>query len=247
MAIDKKHILEEIKRTAAGNGGVPLGRQRFLAEMGIKQSDWCGLHWIRWNDALREAGFEAIEFTKAFDLESLIEQYANLALEVGRIPLNADLRMKARNDPGFPSHTVFANRLGKKSERIRQLMEFCRKHDGYSEVVRLCEQHELIAARREMTEQGLSQTVKGTEIGFVYPMKSGYRYKIGHSNSAGRREYELAIQLPEKLMTVHVIRTDDPPGIEEYWHKRFKEKRKNGAWFELNAVDIAAFKRRKSM
>lgn len=78
-------------------------------------------------------------------------------------------------------------------------------------------------------------------------MKHGKHYKIGKTNATGRREYELAIQLPEKLKTVHVIKTDAPDGIEEYWHKRFASKRGNGEWFNLNQANVQTFKRRKFM
>jgi hypothetical protein len=86
-----------------------------------------------------------------------------------------------------------------------------------------------------------------TQLGFVYLARMGKYYKIGHTGSVGRRQYEIALQLPEKLTLVHSISTDDPAGIEAYWHKRFEQKRANGEWFELAAQDVRAFKRRTFM
>jgi hypothetical protein len=81
----------------------------------------------------------------------------------------------------------------------------------------------------------------------VYLLKSGRRYKIGRTNAVGRREYELGTKLPEESRTIHVIPTDDPAGIESYWHSRFASKRVRGEWFELDVSDVQAFKRWKHM
>ncbi|HYM37448.1 MAG TPA: GIY-YIG nuclease family protein [Nitrospiraceae bacterium] len=239
----KEHILQEIKRTAKTNGGKPFGQQRFESETGIKRYDWLGVHWARWGDAVREAGFAPNQFNSAYDKAELLDKYAKLAQELGRLPTAVDLRLKARRDSGFPSHNTFT-RIGSKSKLIEQLIDYCRNRKGYEDVVSLCEAYTSTHRNLDVSDESDSQEV---EIGFVYLTKSGRFYKIGKTNAAGRRERELALQLPEKATTVHVIRTDDPTGIEAYWHKRFGSKWKNGELFDLNAVDVAMFKRRKFM
>jgi Meiotically up-regulated gene 113 len=237
--MDKQHILDEICRTAKANRGVPLGRDRFLTETGIKISDWYGKYWVRWSEALSEAGLTPNRMNEGYDDEFLIIRVVSLTRELGRFPVSGDLRMKARNDPEFPSHSAF-DRLGSKKHRVLRVAEYCRIHHGFEDVLKLCPaviDREIPSAENTAIEK----------IGFVYLIKVGRFYKVGRSNSAGRREYELAIQLPERATKVHEIRTDDPVGIEQYWHKRFESRRKNGEWFELSASDIKAFRRRKFM
>ncbi len=239
--MNKQNILQEIKRTAEANGGNPLGRLRFFRETGIKESDWKGKYWARWNDAVSEAGLEPNQKTSAYEGELLMEKFISLMRELSRFPVVAEIRMKVRKDPSFPNDKTFG-RFGSKPEFAAKILDYCRTRSGYEDVVALCGAvPQPLHSKNEETNQ--SETV----IGYVYLMKSGKFYKLGRSNAAGRREYELGIQLPEKLKTVHVIRTDDPAGIEAYWHKRFEERRKNGEWFDLGAAEVAAFKRRKFM
>jgi len=111
-------------------------------------------------------------------------------------------------------------------------------------VIEACEQ----PVKADLLPGAKEQKSRTHEIlGYVYLIKYGRHHKIGKTNAVGRRERELAIQLPEKANTVHVIKTDDPTGIEAYWHKRFESKRGNGEWFDLTSEDIKAFKRRKFM
>ena len=238
--MDKQHILEEIRRTAKTNGGNPLGTQKFLKETGIRKSDWHGKYWVRWGDALREAGLTPNRMAEAYDELVLTEKLISLTRKLGQFPVEGDLRMESRDDPEFPSHSTF-NRLGSKEQRVLKVQEYCRTHEGFQDVLEFCPD---VVDRKQHSRQKERST---DEFGFVYLIKSGRYYKIGRSNSSGRREYELAIQLPEKTNKVHEIRTDDPIGIEAYWHNRFESKRKNGEWFDLTPPDIKAFRRRKFM
>jgi hypothetical protein len=231
--MNKGHILQEIHRTAAANGGKPLGWRRFAAATGIREADWLGKFWARWGDALQEAGFARNRLQAAYSRDDLLEKYALFAEELGRLPTANDLRMKDRVEPGFPNQKVF-ERLGTKLDLVRLVREHCEGTGSHPTVIGLCDGYVPSGSSR-ISRQG-AQT---GEPGYVYLIKSGRFFKVGRSNSAGRREYEVALQLPEKANTVHVIKTDDPVGIEAYWHNRFADRRKNGEWFALASVDVA--------
>lgn len=239
--MNREFILAEIRRTAAANGGIAPGWRRFRTETGIKTSDWLGKYWARWNDAVVEAGLTPNQMTAAFEDDELLEKYAAFVMEIGRLPTNADILLKANNDSDFPSEKTY-RKFGTKSELVRRLAEYGREREDYEDVVALCE-----AYSPRIQDVPSDTDLEPRDFGYVYLMKSGRYYKIGRTNSVGRREYELAIQLPEQAETVHVIQTDDPVGIEEYWHKRFDGQRMKGEWFDLSQADIKAFKRRKFM
>lgn len=240
--MDKQHILDEIRRTAEANSGAALGKQRFFAETGIRESDWSGRFWIKWSDAVREAGYEPNVKQTALEDDWLLEKLAAFVRELGHYPVSAELRMKAREKSGFPSHNTFT-RFGRKAQVASALVSWCESTPGWEDVQAICAPLAVSANTDEMPEED----VPAPEIGYVYLLKSGKYYKIGRSNAPGRREYELAIQLPEPVVTVHTIKTDDPVGIERYWHQRFFDYRRNGEWFELRRQDVSAFRRRKLM
>jgi hypothetical protein len=104
----KSHIISEIKRTAEKNGGAPLGIARFEAETGVKSSDWMRKFWVRWGDALVEAGFQPNALQGPRSDDDLLESLALSARELGRFPVANEIKMKARTEPGFPWHNTFA-------------------------------------------------------------------------------------------------------------------------------------------
>jgi len=235
----REHILDEIRRTAQANGGVPLGVSRFFQETGIRQADWHGKLWARWGDALREAGYAPNTLRGSFDSAFLLERFIALAREIGHVPVKGDLRLKRTRDSGFPNDKTL-ERFGSKRQLIAAALNHCRSNPGFEDVTPLFEQ-----ALPSETPKAAAKAARQDVVGSVYLLRSGRHYKIGKTNAFGRRERELAIQLPEKANTVHVIQTDDPEGIEAYWHTRFAAKRRHGEWFELDAADVVAFRRRK--
>ncbi len=239
--MDKAEILEEIRRIAAMNGGKAPGSQRFSSETGLGKADWYPKFWLRWGDAIREAGCEPNAWNTASDEDFLIQKYIDLTRELGRFPIEGDLSIKARADDTFPHRETFRLRLGNKSTRAAKVLSYCRCHEGFEDIIALLGPE--VASQTPKEDKGPDETPRG----WVYLLKHGSRseYKIGRTNNPMRREGEIRVELPQTLAPVHVIETDDPAGIEAYWHRRFSEKRLKNEWFKLTSADVRAFKRWK--
>ncbi len=201
---------------------------------------WRGVHWATWSDALTDAGFQPIGSPEAHTPEALIVHLADLTRKLRRFPSHAQLSLEKRTNSAFPNVRAFRKRLGEHNARIERLRRFALERDDYRDVIAL-----LPATSDDATsgEPGDGELTPG----FVYLLKHGKRaeYKIGCTSDPLRRHGEIATQMPEDVKPIHTIETDDPFGIEKYWHKRFESKRLNGEWFKLTPADVRAFTRRK--
>jgi len=237
----KQEILDKIKRLAAA--GKSTGKSSFKADTGIDKKDWYPDYWLRWGDALLEAGLQPNPFGVRFSEELLVKKYIELIRELGRFPIAGDLLKKRLTDNTFPNAKAF-HRRGSKAQNAGKILEYCRNHDGYDDIITFCSE---VVSKSPVEAD--DQSLQNRAVGYVYLFKHGSRreYKVGKTSNPLRREGEIAIQLPEKLQPIHHIKTDDPSGIEKYWKDRFTKegKHKEGEWFALAIADVRAFKRWK--
>jgi hypothetical protein len=231
----KESIIAAYNDLVAHSGGRIVGERIFVRETGVSAYYWRGGFWRSWGAFQTAAGHLPNSPTAKIDDETLLRRFAELAVELDHIPTQADLSLKRKEDDSFPDKLGFG-RWGDRNSLLSKVAEYC---DGKGQ----------FASVTQLLTQGISKTldrrIDSLQIkGFVYLLRSGKQFKLGRTNAIGRRLRELAIQLPKKPDTVHVIETDDPEGIEQYWHRRFADKRQGGEWFTLSAEDVSAFKKR---
>ena len=136
MKVDRVHIIREIKRIATANGGKAPGRLVFEGETGIKQSEWYPDLWLRWSEALEEAGCNPNQLQGRIEDEIAIQKYISLVRELDRFPVIGEIRRRAKADKSFPSHTRF-ERFGGKGKLIQAVVDYCRGNSGFDDIV-LC-------------------------------------------------------------------------------------------------------------
>jgi hypothetical protein len=236
--VTKEDILAAIQRAAAARGG-RIGLAAFLAESGIPEKQILGKHWATWNEALSEAGVKTSSFAKPrTPEETVLEALAQFVVRLGKWPTENQLSLERRRNREFPSLSVL-RRMLRAGNVKEKLLAHCAGREDLASVRDLVGQLPQLDAGNDSVNRAPVQ-------GFVYMMRSGRRYKIGYTNSPNRRFREVRIELPDPTHIVHTIETDDPAGIEGYWHRRFASKRvRDTEFFELDSSDVAAFKRRK--
>ena len=148
-----------------------------------------------------EAGLAPNKRATALSHDIIVEKYIELIRELGRLPLDGEVRRKEKQDASFPSHGVFA-RFGGKRNLVAKILEYCKAHPGFDDVSTTCEN--LLPHGKIMQESS-----RAPIQGYVYMMRSGLRYKIGHASSPARRHREVRLDLPDPTDLVHSIETDD--------------------------------------
>lgn len=243
MIVDKEHILNEIKRTAGANSGKLLGEQAFYRATGLRRADWHGKFWARFSEAVKEAGFIPREFPdeKQYTDDWILEKYAALSKKLGKLAANGDLKLSKRGDPNLPNYKVYEMRFGSKISLVDRLSTYCAALPEYKNVLQWCQNY-----IKDNQQPPANNPDAEKKVGYVYLIKMGKFCKIGGTTDFMRRGSEITTKLPEKASIVHFFQTDDIWGIESYWHRRFSEKRREGEWFELEAKDILAFKKRRA-
>ena len=228
----RARIIAEIRRIAAENGGSPPGIQQFVRKSGIKRSGF-SLIWARWPDAVRDAGFTPHPANPRLDDDDMLAAIAEVARQLGRIPAESDLRVHRASGRYLPGQKAFMRHFGSKAGMLRSLKRWAAASAERADIAAM------------LAQVGEPPDPEPRITDAVYLMKFGRFFKIGCSATPEQRVSDLQRGLPERAKLLHIIRTDDPYGIEAYWHRRFAEKCARGEWFRLTPEDVAAFRHRR--
>lgn len=237
-----KAIIDAIAETAAENGGRPLGEKAFYRTCSITRTDLWNAGFARYSEAVEAAGLKPNRMQTALDKSEMLNALAVAVRSLGRFPTVGDLKVVRASQQDLPSYEAFRRISGGFYKNLPSvLLDHCTANEAFGDVAEILHASgALPIADRHGTARAGDRTT-----GYVYLAKHGRDFKIGRSNDVARRRREVALVLPEELKHVHIIETDDPEGIERYWHRRFESRRVRGEWFRLSRSDVAAFKRRR--
>ncbi|MFA6002088.1 MAG: hypothetical protein WC828_08285 [Thermoleophilia bacterium] len=160
----KKKIIGAYNRLVKESGGKLVGTKVFMRETGFSPHYWRGGYWRSWSAFQADAGYTPNLPTDRIPDEVLLRRFAELALEIGSIPTQADLKLKRKEDSSFPSDSTY-RRWGSLEALLTKVSEFCEEEDQFAPVFDLL---------KLGTSNSLDRRLESNEIkGFVYLLPSG--------------------------------------------------------------------------
>jgi hypothetical protein len=236
----REHITRRLADLAAERGG-HIGFRDFLKEVGLSEQWLRGQVWYSgWNNLLTELGLQTRRFgPPERDPTISVSAIAEFVCRLQRWPTEDEFRRERATNDTIPS-VAYIRKLRRSGELANLIKPHAEANPNISAL-------QLLASENTAVEEPLKgDSIKDRVQGYVYLLRSGRKYKIGKSNDISRRFREVRLELPEETVQVHSIATDDPAGIEHYWHRRFAAKRvRNTEFFLLDGDDVRAFKLRK--
>jgi Meiotically Up-regulated Gene 113 (MUG113) protein len=244
MGISREEILAEIRKLVTTGNGIVPGERTFRLQTSIKESAWKGRYWARWTDAVREAGYDPNEMNQKIPDDEMLGKLGSFITNLGRFPIRDEINLQARNTPNFPVWQTVKKRYGGMPQTAAALLEYSNK-TGNSALAEIC--HRRIQQENSKTPVKRIPSGRPTSVGYVYLKYSPSLrlYKIGKADHPDKRGAGISLLLPEDLLPKHQIKTDHPYLLEKYWHHRFKAKKQQGEWFDLNSQDVELFKKRR--
>lgn len=116
----------------------------------------------------------------------MLLKVAELCRRLGRLPTRAEIKLRRKSDPTFPSHGAVANHFPTNADFVLALRKLAAT-EGYGDLL------PMLPAEAKPQEPRQSRANEGS----VYLLKSGNHYKIGRSDDLERRVKEVRIALPE--------------------------------------------------
>jgi hypothetical protein len=234
----KETIVKAYKDMVSIYNGKVIGEHVFRKYSKISSGYWQGRYWRSWSEFQAELGFKPNVPNTRIPNEVLLRRYAELALELKKIPTHIDLILRRKADRTFPDSSTFWH-LGTKEKRLASLAAFCEGKPEFAFVL------ELIRRYREKKERARERRPSRNVQGIVYLARQGSGYKLGRIHASGGQHSLESYTLANRADTVHAIDTDDPAGIEFYWRRRFRLRRQGRDSFRLTDQDLNAFRYRR--
>lgn len=229
-----EQIIVKLQVAVNRNGGQPPSLRSFFQAADLNQRDLIRAGWPTYGALLKSQRFQPAEMKRGYTDDAVFRLLAELAIRLGHFPTQSEREVERHRNPAFPSSEAYIRR-GRGATLEHALRAWCESTNSFPDLV-------------PKLKQGADAAKVSKPIvkGYVYMLRdgsSGRRVKIGKESVEGARQTAAATWL-ENPKAIHRVATDDPDGVERYWHEHFKRAGKHVVreLFDLLPSDIAAFK-----